>query len=85
METKDVWCVKTHIVDDCETITDEMRLFYSKDKAKSIFDNIVEEEKKIAESKEWEINENEFSFDAYEEGYYAHNHSCVELYQIEIE
>jgi hypothetical protein len=85
METKKVWCVKTHIVDDYETITDEIRLFSSKERAQSVFDSIVEEERKIAKSKEWEINVCEFFFEAYEEGYYAHNHSCVELTQIEIE
>lgn len=85
METNLVWCVKTHIVDDCTTIADEMRLFYSKEKAKSVFDSIVEDERKLVESKGWEIDEDEFSFEAYEEGYYAHNHSCVELSRIEIE
>lgn len=85
METNLVWCVKTHIVDDYETIKDEIRLFSSKEKAKSVFDSIVEDEKKIVESKGWEIDECELYFEAYEEGYYAHNHSCVELTQIEIE
>lgn len=85
MERNLVWCVKTHIVDDCETITNEMRLFYSKEKAKSVFDSIVEEERKMVESKGWEIDEDEFSFEAYEEGYYTQNHSCIDLSPIEIE
>ena len=85
METKNVWCVKTHIVDDYETITDEIRLFFSKDKAKSVFDNIVEKEKKMIASKGWEIDECEFFFNAYEEGSYDHNHSYVDLSQIKIE
>ena len=86
MEKNSVWCLKTHIVDDCTTINDEIRLFFSKEKAKSVFDNIVEEERKFAESKEWEIDEDsEFSFEAYEDGYYAHSHSCVDLSLIEIE
>lgn len=85
MERNLVWCVKTYIVDDCETITNEMRLFYSKEKAKSVFDSIVEEERKMVESKGWEIDEDEFSFEAYEEGYYTQNHSCIDLSPIEIE
>ena len=85
METNLVWCVKTHIANYSGTITDEMRLFYSKEKAKGVFDSIVEKEKKMAESNEWVINEYEFSFVAYELGSYANNHSCVELTQIEIE
>lgn len=85
METNFVWCLTRHIVDDCETITNDMRLFYSKEKAKSVFDDAVKEEKNIVESKGWEIDESEFSFEAYEEGYYTQNHSCIELTQIEIE
>ena len=85
MERNFIWCLKTHIIDDCETIKNDMRLFYSKEKAKSVFDDAVKEEKKIVESKGWEIDESEFYFEAYEEGYYAHNHSCIELTQIEIE
>lgn len=85
MEIKYVWCVKTHIVDDYETITDEIRLFSSKEKAQSVFDSIVEEEGQIAKSKEWEINVCEFFFESYEDGSYAHNHSCVDLFRIEIE
>ena len=54
--------------------------------AEKVFNNIVEEERKIANDKEWVIEyDDNRNFEAYEEGYYAHNHICVNLFQIEIE
>lgn len=86
METKKVWCVKIHIVSDCETISDEVRLFQYLQDAEKVFNNIVEEEREIAIKKEFVIDyDYHRNFEAYEEGYYAHNHSCVNLFQIEIE
>lgn len=86
METKDVWCVKTHIIDDCGIITDEVRLFKALEDAEKVFNNIVEEERKIANDKEWVIEyDDNRNFEAYEDGYFVHNHSCVSLFEIEIE
>lgn len=86
METNLVWCVKTHIVSDYGTITDEVRLFNALEDAEKVFNNIVEEERRIANDKEWVIEyDDNRNFEAYEEDYYAHNHSCVELFEIEIE
>lgn len=86
METKDVWCVKTHIVDDYETITDEVRLFKYLEEGQKFFNEIVDEERRIANDKEWviECDDNRY-FEAYEDGYFAQNHSCVSLFEIEIE
>ena len=48
METKKAWCVKTHIVDDYETISDDVRLFNNLEDAEKVFNNIVEEEHEAA-------------------------------------
>ena len=86
METKKVWCVKTHIVCDCGIITDDVRLFNYLGEAEKVFNNIVEEERRIANDKEWVIEyDDNRNFEAYEEGYYPHNHSCVNLFEIPIE
>ena len=81
-----VWCVKTHIVDDCGIITDEVRLFNVLEDSQKFFNEIVKEERKIANNKEWKIvdDDNRY-FEAYEDGYYTQNHSCVSLFEIEIE
>ena len=86
METKKAWCVKTHIVDDYEPITDDVRLFEYLEDAEKVFNNIVEEERKVANDNEFVIEyDDNRNFEAYEEGYFAHNHICVNLFQIEIE
>ena len=85
MEIKYVWCVKTHIVQFCETITDEVRLFNSLEDAARFFGEVVDGERKLATEKEWVIGYDDmYNFEAYEEGYYAHNHICINLFQIEI-
>lgn len=84
--TKKAWCVKTHIVSDYETISDEVRLFEYLEDATKVFNEIVEGEREIANDKEWVIEyDDKRNFEAYEEGYYAHNHSCVSLFEIPIE
>ena len=86
METKDVWCVKTYIINDCGIITDEVRLFKAFENAEKFFNDIVEEERRIANDKEWEIEyDDNRNFEAYESGYFVHNRSCVRLFEIEIE
>lgn len=86
METKKVWCVKTHIVNDCETFNDDVRLFKYLEDAENVFNDIVEEERKIANDKEWVIEyDDNRNFEAYEDGYYTQNHSCVNLFEIKIE
>lgn len=86
METNFVWCVKTYIINDCGIITDEVRLFEHLEDAENVFNNIVEEERRIANDNEWQIEyDDNRNFEAYESGYFAHNHSCVSLFEIEIE
>lgn len=86
MGTKKAWCVKTHIVDDYETTIDDVRLFKALEDAEHSFNKIVEEEREIANDKEFVIGcDDKRNFEAYEEGCYAHNHICVNLFQIEIE
>lgn len=85
METNKIWCVKIHIISDYETINDEVRLFQYLQDAEKAFNNIVEVEREIANDKEFVIEyDDKRNFEAYEEGYYAHNHSCINLFQIEI-
>lgn len=86
METKKAWCVKTHIVDDYETISDDVRLFNNLEDAEKVFNNIVKEEREAAIDNELVIEyDDNRNFEAYEEGYYSRNHSSVNLFQIEIE
>ena len=86
MEIKYVWCVKTHIVSDYETITDEVRLFNVLEDAIKFFNEIVDGEREIANDNEWVIEcDDKYNFEAYEEGYYAKNHSYVSLFEIPIE
>ena len=86
MEIKYVWCVKTHIVTDGETISNDVRLFEHLEDAEKVFNEIVEDERRIANDKKWVIEyDDNRNFEAYKEGYYAHNHSCVNLFQMEIE
>ena len=86
METKKAWCVKTHIVNDCETINDDVRLFEYLEDAEEVFNDIVEEERKFANDNEFIIEyDDSRNFEAYEDGYFADNHICVNLSQIVIE
>lgn len=86
METKKAWCVKTHIVNDCVTMNDDVRVFEYLEEGEKVFNEIVEEERKVANDKEWVIEyDDNRNFEAYEEGYYPHNHSCVNLFEIPIE
>lgn len=85
MGTKNAWCVKTHIVSDYETITDDVRLFEHLEDAENVFNEIVDDERRNANDNEWVIEcDDKRNFEAYEEGYFAHNHSCVNLFQVEI-
>lgn len=85
METKKVWCVKIHIVNDCETINDEVRLFQYLQDAEKAFNEFVDVEREIAIKKEFVIDyDDNRNFEAYEKGYYVHNHSCINLFQIKI-
>ena len=85
MEIKYVWCVK-HILYDYETIIDEVRLFNSLEDAVRFFGEVADEERRLATEKEWVIEyDDNYNFYAYEEGYYVHNHSCVNLFEIPIE
>lgn len=86
MEIKYVWCVKTHIVSDYETTTDDVRLFNSLENATRFFSEVVDEERRLATENEWVIAyDDKYNFEAYEEGYYAKNHSYVSLFEIPIE
>lgn len=81
-----VWCVRTHIVDDYETISDDVRLFEYLEDAEKAFNEIVEEEREFAIEKEWVIScDDNREFEAYLDGYFSQNHSCVSLFKIEIE
>ena len=83
---KSVWCVKIHIVSDFKTMTNDVRLFDVLGNAKKFFDNLVNEEREIANDNEFVIEcDDSCNFVAYEEGCYAHNHICVNLFEIEIE
>lgn len=84
METKKAWCVKTHIVSDYETISDDVRLYEYLQDAEKAFNYIVDEEREIAISKEFVIEyDDKHNFQAYEEDNYEHNHISVALMYLE--
>lgn len=86
MENNSVWCVRTHMVDDYETISDDVRLFKSIESAEKVFNNIIEEERRIANDNEWVIScDDNREFEAYLDGCFSQYHSCVSLFEIEIE
>lgn len=84
METKKAWCVKTHIACNCDIITDDVRLFEYLEDAEKVFNNIVEEQRKIAINKKFVIEyDDNRNFDAHEKGYYERNHIGVNLMYLE--
>lgn len=84
MGTKNVWCVKTHIVEDYETTTDEIRLFEHLGVAEKAFNEIVEGEREVANDNEYVIEcDDNRNFRAFEEDNYEHNHICVSLIYME--
>lgn len=86
MGTKNVWCVQTHIASDYETISNDVRLYQHLEDGEKAFNEIVEKEREIANDNEFVIEcDDNRNFESYEDGYYARNHSCVNLFQIEIE
>lgn len=86
METKKVWCVKTHIASFYETTTDDVKLFNALEDAEKFFDEVADEGRRLAAENEWVIGfDDKHNFEAYEEGYYAHTHYYVSLFETKIE
>ena len=62
----------------------DVEVFADREKAKESFDLYVKREKKEAESLDYETDENENYFSAWEDGYYNMNHTTIELREVEV-
>lgn len=62
----------------------QIQVFSSKEKAKEAFDEIVRVERKNATDDEWEVEEDEFSFYAWEDGRSSENRVSVEVTELKI-
>lgn len=67
-------CVGEHNIIVCKTREIAQRVFKEK----------VDEAKSDLEDNGWEVEESNDCFEAYEDGYYAHNHFCVNIEEKEI-
>lgn len=77
-ETK-VYIVVQHIVEDCCEVTLETKPFFEQEEAFRYFNSIAKEEYIRALEKGWEIESTCDEFCAFEDGYYAQNHSYVTI------
>lgn len=68
-------CVSEHNITVCKTREIAQRVFNEK---------VDEAKKRIADYFGWEQEETPDWFEAYEDGYYAHNHFCVSIEETEI-
>ena len=67
-------------------MNDDVRVFEYLEDGEKAFNEIVEEERKVANDNEYVIEYDDSRyFEAYEDGYFAHNHICVRLFEIPIE
>lgn len=61
------------------------KVFSTREKAQELFDRLRDEERKYAKEREQVIeSDDKDSFLSYEDGYYAHNHSELNLYELEV-
>ena len=69
---------------DYEANKVEVDVFDSFKKAREVFDEYVKNEKREADSLEWETEESMFSFTAWEQDYYDSNHISIEMREEEV-
>lgn len=62
----------------------QIQVFSSKEKAKEAFDEIVRVERKNATDDEWEVEEDEYSFYAWEDGRSSENRVSVEINELKV-
>lgn len=75
-----IYVVVQHIVEDCSELTLESKPFFEKEEALAYFNAIADEELLRSTQKDWKIETNtNCEFCAYEDGYYAQNHSFAKI------
>ncbi len=82
-----VYVVNLNVVYDYEEMSgiSDVKVFANRKDASDFFSNWKEEEKKIAQEDDWEIEvDDENFFSAYEDGYFARNHSAGCLMEVEL-
>lgn len=78
-----VFIVINHAIWDCEDFGIEVQVFESKEKAKNAFDELVKEEKEIAEKHGFKIDDDvEDHFLSFKEGCSSETHSEVEIREL---
>lgn len=85
---KKVFVVVIDQMFDCDRVLDSVDVFDTEEKARAKYNEFVEKEKKWIEDEgreDWEVQETENSFDAFEDGYYAQNHSYARIEEKEIQ
>lgn len=75
---KKVYLVVSHAVDNQEDLGVGTWLFETEKDAKQFFDKLVTDEKEYIND-DWVVKESDWQFETYEEGYYIHNHSVIEI------
>ena len=75
-----IWVVRTDCVFDFEDMNKTVKVFRKSEDAQEYFNALVEQERKVAEDNEWEIeSDTDDYFEAYPDGYYGTSHSVVSL------
>lgn len=80
-----VWIVRTDCIFDFEDMNKTVKVFRKREDAQEHFNALVEQERKVAEDNEWEIeSDTDDYFEAYPDGYYGTSHSVVSLERVPI-
>lgn len=83
---KRVYLVICNAIQDCSDLGIGTSCYDSYEKAKKVFKEIVEDEKRAIDGLDWVIGDDgDDNFLAYEDGYYAQNHTMVEIREMVIE
>ena len=87
MKGENIFIVRTEFVCDGDDCCCGIQAFQEREDAQKCFNGFVEREKKELKNKEdWVVDEDSnTSFEAYEDGYYADNHSIIRLMAIQIQ
>ena len=87
MKGKNVFIVRTEFLCDGDDYCCGTHAYQEREDAQKFFNELVAKEKQGLKDKEnWVTSEDSnTSFEAYEDGYYFHNHSVIRLMAIEIQ
>lgn len=72
------------VCDDGVLDTIYPKVFSTLEKAKAEFKAFVADDKELDEKVGWKIEEDENSFEAWEDGYYGGNHTSAKIHELEV-